>query len=35
MKGTTLNTSGWKEGAYIVRALYKNEVITGKLVVKQ
>ncbi len=31
----TLNTSGWKEGVYIVRANYKGKVLTEKLVVKQ
>ena len=30
-----LNTSGWKEGVYIVRVIYKDEVLTGKLVVKR
>lgn len=30
-----LNTSGWKEGVYIVRALYKGEILTGKLVVQR
>ena len=29
-----INTQGWKEGVYIVRAYYKGELITGKLVVK-
>jgi hypothetical protein len=29
------NTSGWKEGVYIVRVKYKDEILTGKLVVKQ
>lgn len=30
----TLNTSGWKEGVYIVRAIIGDEVITEKLLVK-
>jgi subtilisin family serine protease len=30
----TLNTSGWKEGVYIVRAIIGKDVISGKLVVK-
>jgi hypothetical protein len=34
-KHTTLNTSGWKEGVYIVRANYNGEVLTEKLVVKE
>ena len=29
-----LNTSGWRDGVYVVRANYKGEVLTGKLVVK-
>jgi hypothetical protein len=33
-RSTCLNTSGWKEGIYIVRALYNGEILTGKLVVK-
>ncbi|MGD9978879.1 MAG: M4 family metallopeptidase, partial [Bacteroidales bacterium] len=32
---TVINTSGWQEGVYVVRALYNNEVITGKLIVKR
>lgn len=32
---TNLQTAGWKEGVYIVRAKYKEEVLTGKLVVKK
>lgn len=31
---TTLNTSGWKDGVYIVRAKIGDEVITEKLIVK-
>jgi hypothetical protein len=34
-KHTTLNTSGWKEGVYIVRANYNGEVLTEKLAVKE
>ncbi len=30
----TLNTQGWKEGVYIVRAIIGKDVVTGKLVVK-
>jgi hypothetical protein len=33
-KETDLNTSNWKEGVYVVRAKYKGEVLTEKLVVK-
>lgn len=33
-KSATLNTSGWNEGVYIVRATYKGNVLTNKLVVK-
>lgn len=32
---TTINTQSWKEGVYMVRAKYKDKVLTGKLVVKQ
>jgi hypothetical protein len=32
---TKLQTSGWKEGIYIVRVKYKDEIITGKLAVKK
>jgi hypothetical protein len=32
---TKINTTGWLEGIYMVRANYKNEVLTGKLVVKK
>ena len=34
-KSTIIQTHGWKEGVYIVRVRYKNEVLTGKLVVKK
>jgi hypothetical protein len=30
-----LNTSGWKDGVYMLRVNYKNEILTGKLVVKR
>ncbi|QGY47994.1 T9SS type A sorting domain-containing protein [Maribellus comscasis] len=30
-----LNTSGWKDGVYMVRITYKDEILTGKLVVKR
>ncbi len=29
-----INTAGWKEGVYLVRVKYKNEVLQEKLVVK-
>ena len=29
------NTSGWKEGIYVARVKYNNEILTGKLVVKK
>jgi beta-glucanase (GH16 family) len=32
---TVINTASWQEGVYVVRALYNNEVITGKLIVKR
>lgn len=32
---TKLQTSRWKEGVYVVRVKYKDEVLTGKLVVKK
>ncbi|HKJ40730.1 MAG TPA: S8 family serine peptidase [Sunxiuqinia sp.] len=32
-KSTTLNTSGWKEGVYVVRANYSGQLLTQKLVV--
>ncbi|MGQ7868304.1 T9SS type A sorting domain-containing protein [Sunxiuqinia sp. sy24] len=32
---TTLNTTGWKEGVYIIRAKVNGEVLTEKLVVKE
>jgi hypothetical protein len=30
-----IQTSGWKEGVYIVRVKYENEILQGKLVVKK
>jgi len=30
-----IQTAGWKEGVYLVRVNYKDEVLTGKLVVKR
>lgn len=34
-KSTTIQTVGWQEGVYIVRVKYKDEILTGKLVVKE
>ncbi len=34
-KSAKLQTAAWKEGVYIVRVKYKDEILTGKLVVKQ
>nr|WP_319511351.1 thiol protease/hemagglutinin PrtT [uncultured Draconibacterium sp.] len=34
-KSTTINTHSWKEGVYMVRIKYKDEILTGKLVVKK
>ncbi|MFV0267731.1 MAG: T9SS type A sorting domain-containing protein [Draconibacterium sp.] len=31
----TINTQSWKEGIYMVRVKYKDEMLTGKLVVKK
>jgi hypothetical protein len=31
-KECRINTSGWDEGIYILRANYNNEIITGKLI---
>lgn len=33
-KSTVLNTSGWKDGVYVIRAMVGKKLITGKLVVK-
>lgn len=32
---TKINTQSWKEGVYTVRAKYKDQVLTSKLVVKK
>jgi hypothetical protein len=32
---TKIQTAGWKEGVYIVRIKYKNEILQEKLVVKK
>jgi len=32
---TTIQTQSWKEGVYVVRVKYKDEILTGKLVVKK
>uniref|UniRef100_UPI003217C907 M4 family metallopeptidase n=1 Tax=uncultured Draconibacterium sp. TaxID=1573823 RepID=UPI003217C907 len=34
-KSITINTQSWKEGVYMVRVKYKDDIITGKLVVKK
>ncbi|MCF6333839.1 MAG: T9SS type A sorting domain-containing protein [Draconibacterium sp.] len=34
-RSTIINTAGWKEGVYMVRVKYNNEVLQGKLVVKK
>ena len=34
-KSTKIQTTGWQEGVYIVRVKYKDEILTGKLVVKK
>lgn len=34
-KSTKIRTAGWKEGVYLVRVKYKDEVLTGKLIVKK
>jgi len=34
-KSTKIQTHGWKEGVYMVRVKYKDEVLTGKLIVKK
>lgn len=33
--GTKINTSAWKEGIYLIGTKYKDEILSGKLVVKQ
>ncbi len=32
---TKINTQSWKEGVYTIRAKYKDQILTGKLVVKK
>jgi len=34
-KSTTIQTAGWTEGVYTVRVKYKDEILTGKLIVKR
>lgn len=34
-KSTVIETHGWKEGIYLVRAKYKEEILQGKLMVKK
>ena len=34
-KNTKIQTAGWKEGIYLVRVKYKDQILTGKLVVKK
>ena len=34
-KSYNINTQGWKEGVYIVRVKVKDQILTGKLIVKQ
>jgi hypothetical protein len=34
-QSTRIQTADWKEGVYIVRVLYKGEVLTGKLMVSK
>jgi hypothetical protein len=34
-KSTTIQTSGWAEGVYMVRVKYNDEILTGKLIVKR
>jgi len=34
-KSTTIQTAGWMEGIYTVRVKYKDEILTGKLIVKK
>ncbi|NQU54254.1 MAG: T9SS type A sorting domain-containing protein [Bacteroidetes bacterium] len=34
-KSTKIQTHGWKDGVYMVRVKYKDEILTGKLVVKK
>ena len=32
---TTIQTAGWKDGVYLVLVKYKDEILTGKLIVKR
>ena len=34
-KNTTIQTDGWQDGVYMVRVKYKEELLTGKLMVKK
>jgi hypothetical protein len=34
-QSTTIDTSGWPEGLYIVKAVYNGYTLTGKLIVKR
>ena len=34
-KSTTIQTADWMEGIYMVRVKYKDEILTGKLIVKK
>ncbi len=34
-KSTIINTQSWKEGVYMVRVKYKDEMLTGKLMVNK
>ncbi len=34
-RSVEIQTANWKEGVYLVRVKYKNEILTGKLVVKK
>jgi hypothetical protein len=34
-RSTTIQTTGWTEGVYTVRVKYKDEILTGKLIVKR
>jgi hypothetical protein len=31
----TINTAGWKKGVYVVRVMYKDQILTGKLMVER
>lgn len=34
-RSTSISTQSWKEGVYMVRVKYKDEILTGKLMVKR